>query len=285
MSGRARLPDFLVIGSMKSGTTSLYRYLREHPQVFMPSLKEIDFFVEELNWGRGPDWYRRRFSNAGPECIAVGEASTSYAKFPRYLGVPERIVRSLPDVRLIYAVRDPVERIRSHYEHNVRLGEERAPIEWAIRSNRAYLDYSRYAMQIERYLEHFPRDRVLVISAEALRHRREATVRTVLAFLGVDPDYPIDLHQEHYRTGDQPTVGPLVAAIRNTLKRALPRSVSMWKGSFLTDRAKRALTHPPARRQIRVPEDVRGFIYDALSEDMSRLRRYVDDGLVGWGIP
>ncbi|MDQ4058746.1 MAG: sulfotransferase, partial [Actinomycetota bacterium] len=75
------VPNFLIIGAMKAGTTSLYHYLRSHPEVFMPAVKELDFFVEDINWRRGLSWYRRQFASAPPEARAVGEASTNYSKY------------------------------------------------------------------------------------------------------------------------------------------------------------------------------------------------------------
>ena len=119
---RPRLPSFLVIGAMKAGTTSLYHYLHAHPQVFMPSIKELDFFVAGGNWGRGLHWYQKQFAGAGPGAVAVGEASTMYTKYPSVDGVPERIAAHLPEVRLVYVVRDPIDRIRSHYRHRVAVG-------------------------------------------------------------------------------------------------------------------------------------------------------------------
>jgi len=143
-----RLPDFLVIGAMKCGTTSLYHYLREHPQVFMPQLKAPEFFAEASNWHRGVDWYRRQFAGAGAEVLAIGEASNVYTKYPRYMDVPARIAGHIPDARLIYVVRDPVERIRSHYRTRVAEGTESTPFDVAVFENPIYLDYSRYAMQV-----------------------------------------------------------------------------------------------------------------------------------------
>ena len=75
------LPDFLIIGAMKCGTTSLYHYLRDHPQIFMPTIKAPEFFAEESNWGRGIAWYRRQFEGAGPEvpaCICTMLPATHF---------------------------------------------------------------------------------------------------------------------------------------------------------------------------------------------------------------
>ena len=181
-----QLPNFLVIGAMKAGTTSLYHYLRGHPHVFMPSVKELDYFAREPRSNQGIEWYRRQFAPAPAGAIAIGEASTLYTKHPRFPGVPERIAAQIPDAMLIYVVRDPIERIRSHYQHQVALGAERAPMAEAIFRDPIYLDTSRYAMQIDRYLEVFSPDQLLVLTSERLRADREVAVREILAFLGLD---------------------------------------------------------------------------------------------------
>ena len=127
-----RLPTFLIVGGMNCGTTALYRYLQAHPEVYMPSVKAPEFFVEEANWRRGVDWYRRMFAGAPPDAVAIGEASNAYTKHPRYRGVPKRVASVLPDVRLIYVVRDPVARMRSHYQTKVAEGSEVAPFAEAV---------------------------------------------------------------------------------------------------------------------------------------------------------
>jgi len=285
-----QLPNFLIIGAMKAGTTSLYHYLRAHPQVFMSSVKELDFFAHEPNRSRSLDWYRRQFAPAEPDSVAIGEASTIYAKYPRFPGVPERIAVQVPEVRLIYVVRHPIERIRSHYQHQVAVGAERAPFERAVFDNPIYLDYSRYAMQIDQYLPHFPRDQMLVITSEDLRHKRLATVRRVYEFLGVEPDYtPPNLDREFYRTGERVTYPPLAWRIRRALKRHLPAS----------KRAKELVDAPFAQwlRRVRpekegarasgaqsIPEEIRDLLVGLLEEDVRRLRGYVGSGFDGWGI-
>src|SRR5215210_7255111 len=109
-----RLPDFLVIGAMKAGTTTLYNHLRGHPDIFMTSYKEPEFFVAEKTWGRGTAWYQRLFADA-PDAARLGEASTSYSKCTEFTGVPERIHSLIPDVQLLYVLRHPIARIESMY--------------------------------------------------------------------------------------------------------------------------------------------------------------------------
>lgn len=273
---------------MKGGTTSLHRYLSEHPQVFMTKVKEVDFFTEELNWDKGFDWYARQFADA-PHDAKRGEASTSYTKHPRYSGAPARIAEHLPDARLIYVVRDPVERIRSHYQHNVAIGEESRSFEDALTSNPSYIDYSRYAMQIDRYLEHFSQDHLLVITSEDLRNKRAETFKRVLEFIGVDPSVEIrSLGQEFYKTEERPAYGPLVGAARRTLKRLFPKSVGLWRGRFLPDSVKRRIGKPMAEESrvssTTVSDDARAHISSQLRDDVARLREFLGEGFDGWGI-
>jgi Sulfotransferase family len=273
------LPSFLVIGAMKAGTTSLHRYLREHPQVFMPEEKELDFFVAEKRWGRGRRWYEAQFA-AADDAIAVGEASPSYTMFPEFSGVADRVAELLPHVRLVYSVRHPIERMRSHYLHEVEKGRERAPIGRALLADPRYLDASRYAMQLERYLGCFPAQRVLVITTEQLRNERETTVRRVFSFLGVDARWPDSslLDREFHRTSDKRVRRPVVeTALRVPGARALaglaPRSIR-----------KLASRRVDAGGATAIPEAVEARLRTELRDDVTRLRAHICEDFDGWGI-
>lgn len=286
--GTERLPSFLVIGAMKAGTTSLFHYLRRHPQVYMSPLKELDFFAEEGNWGRGLDWYRRQFARAPADALAVGEASTAYTKHPHQRGVPERIASVLPNVRLIYVVRDPIERIRSQYEHRVAVGAETLPIERAVFSNPIYLDCSRYAMQLERYDALFPRERILVITSEALRGRRLDTMRTVFGFLGVDEGVvPENLATEFYRTSERATWSPAMWRFRRRLRRLIPaakraKELVDTRLPKLASRL-RGAAEPPATPAPSIPDELRSALAAELAPDVRRLSAYLPSDFDGWG--
>jgi hypothetical protein len=181
-------PNLFLIGAMKSGTSSLHNYLDQHPQIFMSSDKEPSFFTEvsELRaiWpelvSRWPyaetESYLRLFEG-GQGLRYRGESSTAYTKYPVVSSSPELIYRFDPDARLIYLIRNPVERAISHYWHAVANdGETRNPLT-AFKKNSHYLDVSNYHRQIERYLEYFPPDQLLVVTTEAL----EADANMVLS--------------------------------------------------------------------------------------------------------
>jgi hypothetical protein len=282
----SKLPNFLVIGAMKSGTTSLYHYLRHHPQVFMPETKEVNFFNPLRNWRRGIEWYEQHFQGAGDGVIAIGEASTSYTKFPWIRDVPTRIAAVLGEIRLIYLVRDPIQRMQSHYLFNVGTGHERRSIEEAFRKESMYLNISRYALQIEQYTLCFPRDRLLVIESRDLREDRIATLRTVFRFLGVDEEWvPTTIDREFYRSADRKMKPSVVRQIRR-----IPhvRRLAMYVPGSIKKVKHRLTAGLPTEeldlKRANLSEDLRERLRESLREDVRGLRSYMPDDFDGWGI-
>jgi len=111
---KGNLPNLIIIGAMKCATTSLHYYLNLHPQISMSEEKELDFFIHKNNWHKGIEWYKTNFTG---NASVYGESSPNYTKYPFFNGVPERMHAVVPDAKLIYVVRDPIERIISHYIH------------------------------------------------------------------------------------------------------------------------------------------------------------------------
>jgi hypothetical protein len=116
---KGRFPDFLIIGSAKSGTTTLYECLQRHPNIFLPALKEPQFFSKNSVFEQGAAWYKALFAQAEDSQIC-GEASTTYTRWPHTPDVPRRIMNLLPNPKFIYLMRNPVERAYSHYCHHMR---------------------------------------------------------------------------------------------------------------------------------------------------------------------
>lgn len=179
------LPGFLIIGAAKCGTTTLYQYLARHPSIFMPEAKEPQFFSDGAVYHRGEAWYRSLFSAARDDQIC-GEASTTYTRWPHTDDAAPRIARLLPDVRLIYLMRHPVERAYSHYAHHMRFGVTMT-FEEALEDSSVYVDCSMYMRQIERYLRYFPRDRILPILLSDLKTSSGGVLADVQGFLGIPP--------------------------------------------------------------------------------------------------
>lgn len=185
------LPNLIVIGAMKCGTSSLHRYLDLHPEIAMSPLKEPNFFVdgaEWSNWHRGVDWYRGLFDPGAP---IRGEASVNYTNLPGSAGTAERMAATLTEApRLIYLVRDPIERSISHYMHAVAAGRESRPVEEALADfDSRFVNRSRYATQLEPFRRAFGAERIHVATQESLLDQREATMRAVFEWLGVDRDF------------------------------------------------------------------------------------------------
>lgn len=184
------LPNFIIIGAMKSGTTSLHDYLSRHPDIFMSVPKETDFFTGKEPWEKGIEGYKACFAGyAGQK--AVGEASPNYAKMPFFEGVPERIYSVLGPVKLIYVVRDPVERLVTHYVHALSSGHETRPFAKVLKNieTTPYSWTSRYYAQLEKYLEFFPKECLLIVDQHALKNERKETLRRIFRFLEVEPDF------------------------------------------------------------------------------------------------
>lgn len=276
-----RLPTFLVIGAMKAGTTSLYEYLRRHPDVFMAEEKEVQFFSEH-NWWRGVDWYRSNFAGAKHE-RAVGEASPSYTRFPVSPEARERIANVLPDAKLVYIIRHPVDRLLSQYGHLVDFGLEHRPVDEAVLDERVYLGTSRYAAQIERYLELFDRNQLLVVTTDELRTSRRATMAKVCTFIGVEPDALDDAVDRQFNTSDQHRTEPqaLARLRRSTMFRAARRAVPErvralgWRVATRT---------PPPRPPVAITPATRATVVERLRPDLERLPRHMGREFDCWGL-
>ncbi len=181
------LPNLIIIGAPKAGTTSLHYYLSLHPEISMSKQKELRFFSHQRNWQRGLAWYESQFSD---HTKVVGEASPSYSQYPRFAETPERIFAVVPNAKLIYMVRDPVERLISHYTFAYSCGNENRTFLEALHDpENRYFYASRYYLQIERYLKYFPREKILVISREDLHLNSLLTLQTVFRFLDVDDSF------------------------------------------------------------------------------------------------
>jgi len=237
--------------------------------------KELNFFVAELNWGLGADWYASHFDRAAP---VRGETSPHYTNLPRFAGVAERIAGLIGDARLIYMVRDPIERILSHYLHNVSGGYESRPLAAALADpDSAYLARSRYAMQLEPYLAAFERRRILIVANEDLAGEREATVRGVFEFCGVDPGFRSEQFEREWETGSGKGAGGfriMDRAVRLRGLRALDRNFDRLPESlrWMVER----LVHDPERGAAAKPEldpALRERLTATLRDDVAQLER------------
>lgn len=181
------LPAFIIIGAMKSATTSLHYYLDLHPEISMSKRKELNFFIDR-NWEKGINWYKKQFNKNN---LIKGEASPEYSKFPFYKNVPERMSKTLPDVKIIYLVREPIKRLISHLHHDLRKSRIETKNLDSILNNPSnkYLLTSKYFFQIEQYFPYFSKDQFLILTTEELNDSPAQTLEKVFKFIGVDSDF------------------------------------------------------------------------------------------------
>jgi hypothetical protein len=275
----AALPNLIVIGAQKCGTSVLHYYLSLHPEVSMSKPKELNFFIEERNWPRGVDWYKAQF-DAGAR--VRGEASPNYTAYPQHDGVPERIHSVVPDAKLIYMIRDPLERIAAHWVHNYAKRREKGTLaETLVHPNTSYVTRSMYAMQLERFLTHYPKEQVLVFQQSELRHQRMQTLRTIFEFIGVDPEFNHPrFEQERHQTSGKTRATRLAVRLE---KLGRGRRGRMFPQNFwllLDDRL-------PLRRTIKRPNVRAALPAETLAElraDAERLRELTGRDFSNWTI-
>ena len=179
------LPTFIVIGAMKAGTTSLYHYFSQHPEIGMSRRKELDFFKTEADFAKGLGWYAAQFPSG---YRVLGESSPNYSKCHLFPGVAERLHSVLPEVLLIYLVRHPVDRAVSHYVHRVAAGRESRPIETVFEDleHNPYILPGAYMFQLRQFLKFYPAEHILIVDAGDLLNDRASTMSGIFKFLGVN---------------------------------------------------------------------------------------------------
>ena len=267
---------------MKGGTTSLCAYLAEHPQVFLSEEKELHFFLADGNRARGRAWYEAQFAGAGT-AVARGEGSTTYALWPNQDGVPARVVEMIPDIRIVYVVREPLSRVVSHYAHDWAMGDERRPIAEALTDDSAFVNGSRYSTQLARWLEHLPRSNVHVTTSDALRSDRAATVSRIQEFIGVDPDFVApNIDAESHLTADKNR------AVRPAFRRLWANPVYRSAARIAGPRVKQ-LAHRVTRSEfdpvsLELGESTAAHLREILRPEVAGLREYLGPDFTGWGL-
>jgi hypothetical protein len=180
-----RLPSFLIIGAMKAATSTLHEQLGRQPGIFLPELKEPNFFSDDANYARGIEWYASQFAEAKPESL-LGEVSTHYTKRPTHPHTIERMREWFESPRFIYVMRHPVDRLISQYMHQCSEGEIKCDLEVAIERHPELIHYSRYAFQIEPYLAAFGEKSVLPVIFERLTRDPDEEFARICEFIGYE---------------------------------------------------------------------------------------------------
>lgn len=278
------LPTFLVIGAQKAGTTSLDAYLRQQPQVFMAREKELNFFCDP-GYSRGIGWYEEQFAAASP-AQARGEVSPFYTSYPWKPHVPERAARHVPDAKLVYLLRNPIERMLSNYRHHVALGVETRPIAKALFVDTwQYIDRSSYAMQLGRWLEFFDRSSVLVITSEELRADPPRVLARVFAHIGVAAEPPDRLQAQELNTGESfRRDGALAVRLKRSRVWPVVRAVAPARLRHSVWRVAASQPLPPEAHRPTLEPEVYQRLVERLRPDLEQLRSLLGGDFDCWGL-
>ena len=294
------MPTFILLGAPRSGTTSVYHYLRQHPAIVMSFIKETQFFtylasrtladpvVTNVPWpARSLNEYQALFE-AREGVKAVGEATPMYMYVP---GVPGQIKALVPDVRLFCILRNPVERAYSGYLKNIREGVEDRTFEQAIRdelsgkstivqSQNYYVRTGLYYGHLLRFLEHFDRGRFCIYFYDDLLRSPREFMHTMFTDLGIDPDFLPDTSIRFNRGGIPPIKKdprmnawkPLILRVRRLLP---PRhNLSLYR--FQMWMQEKILKVPPMSRATG------DFLRDLYVDDIRQLQQLTGRDLAGW---
>lgn len=264
------LPTFLIIGAMKAGTTSLHGYLKLHPDIYMTDEKEVDYYFQPERYDKGLDWYKSLFD---ANYDVRGETSPNYSKRKE---IPLRIKNDIPDVKLIYLTRHPVERFLSECNH-LQLNPNEI-IESKDFINHKIFKYSLYYSVYAEFSKYFAEEQLLVIKSEDLRAHQSETLKRIFKFLGVSEDnYDFDnplLHKEEHITSEKVLNTNFVNEvnknrslneIKKKLAAILPFFRPLWRRIAYKKRVIRTLTDKNYKK-----------LNEAFSNEMRNLKEHLD---------
>lgn len=297
------LPNFIIIGAARSGTTSLYHYLRQHPDIAMSKIKETRYFAWEVEQDGARDLpkevlnrsypvqsfdaYRQQFRHAD-QALAIGEASPRYLYIP---GVPQAIAARLPEVRLIAILREPGRRAWAHFMVFSRIGWDQRSFEQAIEDEisalaeppqpgkRPYLLPGFYHRHLRRFLDVFPRENLLVLLHDDLATNTASTIKTILGFLGVDDNVPLDLSKRYGGAGvarNKTLEGLMTNPATRMIERNLPRPILRTVHRFTKPVRAKNVT------RLEMPAAARDRLRSVFQDDIEALETLLDRDLSAW---
>lgn len=277
------LPNFLIVGAAKAGTTTTTALLQRHPEVFMADSKEPRFFTQ--NWHRGLQWYRQLFEGA-EDHTAVGEASVAYTNAPRRSEAPRRIAESLGEIKYIYLVRHPIERMISHYKHALvhRWIPKETTFAEALELEPQIKHCSRYHYQFQQYKPFTRPDQWHIVVFERLVEDPQTVANEIFDFLGVRPLETVDVPHENQseRKSPVPSFLPYLRSVKSYLPYALIEhgrhvtgaliAASNWFGSSISD--------------PKIPDALRSELEEDLAPGVDKLSQFCGKDLRSiWQLP
>ncbi|MEA2326119.1 MAG: hypothetical protein QOE68_1078 [Thermoanaerobaculia bacterium] len=274
------LPNFLVIGAAKGGTTSLYHYLRQHPDIYMSPMKEPNYYTDEDQlFGkrsiRSRNGYEQLFAAVNGE-RAIGEATPRYLNALTGIG---RIQADLPGVRLIATLRQPADRGYSAYLQRFTDSREWRSADDVLQPGNYLFESGYYHAKLRRYFDTFPRDQIKVILFDDLIARPQATVQSLFRFLGVDADFPVDTSTRFNRTLSPRFVR--LTRLFNATAKAVARNAPWVSGTGLGT----PLRRPLLRKPDPIPPALWRRLTDQYRDDITATGELLDRDLSHWLTP
>ena len=268
MQTQASLPDFIVIGAMKCGTTTLAAQLAAQRGVFMSTPKEPNYFSDDAVFAQGQGWYEGLFADAPPGAVK-GEASTHYTKLPTHPDTLVRMRALLPAPKLVYMIRNPVARAVSHYIHDWSLRAAGDDAAQAFRDRSDFVDYGCYGMQIAPFVEAYGQERILLTCLEAFTADPVAEFARVAAHLGLPAGagWQEDLDAQNVSGGRFRRLPLQSVLVDNPVARALRRTL-VPKALRDKIRAQRQMQGRPE-----IPADLEARMQSRFLEDRVQLAR------------
>lgn len=280
----------LIFGAMKCGTTSLFNYLAEHPQVSGCKAKEPNFFTHEKSWKKGFGYYQDLWNFDDKVHRTAVEASINYSKIPSLPNAAERIYQMSQEnkltFKLIYIIRNPVERVVSHCTHDL---EE----QWSIRYKQPIvcgipypaIEVSKYAMQLDEYFKRFSPQDILLLNADDLRKEPGIVLKQVCDFIGIDDDFEFpNLGKQHnistgkmitnsaWPTFNKYVASPLISYLPRNRREPMMTAVQSWFSTGLV------------QEKFQLTEEQYTFVLEELRDDLRRLQQVYGVDINRWGL-
>lgn len=280
---RTALPNVLIIGAPKTGTTSLHAYIAQHPEICMSDPKELRYFWR-ADWRQRLDWYVGHFDANKP---VRGESTPGYSMWPYHDRVPERAHELIPDARLIYVVRDPIERLASHWRQR-RADGFSEPLEYYTadleRADNPLVCASRYATQLERWLRYYDASQVLVVDQQRLKDARADVVGEVFSFLGLPaPLRPLNLELDLNTQADKIALRPWGATLWDRVLWPASRRVPEHMRARVRDSANRVLFRA-ITEQAEIDAGLRRRLRAYFQPEVHRLRELSGQPFGSWSL-
>lgn len=274
--------DFMIIGAMKSGTTTLAQILSMHPEVCFCQEKEPHYFSKSSDWQKGLEEYKNLYHPTSNQIC--GEASTTYTCYPEFNKDVWQVLYDFnPKLKFIYIMRDPVERIVSHYMHNYLRGYTSEPFEKVIFNKSTYINRTRYFLQIKPYIDLFGEEQVLLLTFKEFISNKKIILGKIANFLDIDASKYCDFDDIHANksVGSSKRNVKIEKLAKNslikTIKPLFPKSIIKMTNDILYGLTKRKLDVKP-----NVSEAIEKAIYDLLILDVLEIEKLIGREITEW---